>query len=217
MRQPHVRTRDDRPGQLGRESAGLSRHVTGEPRLRQHPAQGGCQRIRVIMADDDAGPTGEELDGVRERGGHNWTAARDGVDQHTGGDLIGRVVGQDDDRGGLDEVGQHRNVAVSRVEAHRIGDAAAPCLFGASVAVGLAIGGQHLRMRSARNQVPRPPGQIIEGPHRVDHPLDALARPQQSPGQQGRSTASHDGAVRRNGRAVRDGGDFAAIDIEAMA
>ena len=160
MRQAQIRTRDDRPGHLGRQSAGLGRHVAGEPRLRQHPAQGGRQRIRVVVADDDARSAAEELDGVRERGGHDWPAARDGVDQHTGGDLIGRVVGQDDDGGGLDEVGQHRNVAVARVEGHRIRDAAAPRLFDSGIAVRLAVGGQHLRVRSAGNQVPRPAGQI---------------------------------------------------------
>ena len=49
------------------------------------------------MTDDDARPTAEQLDGVGERGGDDRPAARDGVDQHTGGDLVCRVVGQDDD------------------------------------------------------------------------------------------------------------------------
>ena len=42
-------------------------------------------------------PLREQLDGVREGGGDDRPAARDGVDQDTGGDLVGRVVGQDDD------------------------------------------------------------------------------------------------------------------------
>jgi hypothetical protein len=169
------------------------------------------------MRDDDAGPTGEQLDGVRKRGGHDWAAARDGVDQSTGGDLIGRVVGQDHDGRGLDEGGQHRNVAVTRIEAHRIRDAAAQRLIYSGIAVRFAIGGQHLRVRLARNQVPRPTGQIFKRPHRLDHPLDALARAQQAPGQHDGSTAPHTGSLRRDGRAVWDDGDFAAGDVEAPA
>ena len=49
-------------------------------------------------------PLRQELDGVRERGGDDGSAAGDGVDQDAGGDLVLRVVGQHDDGGGLDEL-----------------------------------------------------------------------------------------------------------------
>ena len=61
------------------------------------------------------------------------------------------------------------------------------------------MGGQHLRVRPAGDQVPRPTGQIIQRTHRLDHPLDALSRPQQAPGQQGRS-ARHASRRRAVGR-----------------
>ena len=60
----------------------------------------------IVVADDDARPAAEELDGVREGGGDDRPAARDGVDQNTGGDLIGGVVGQHDDGRGLDQRSQ---------------------------------------------------------------------------------------------------------------
>ena len=71
------------------------------------PAQGGRQGAGVVVVDDDARSGTEELDGVRKCGGHDWPAARDGVDQNTRGDLIGGVIGQYDDRRGLDEGRQH--------------------------------------------------------------------------------------------------------------
>ena len=76
------------------------------------PARRGCVRTwrsavasasGIVVVDDDARSATEELDGVRKGGGHDRPATRDGVDQDTGGDLIGGVVGQYDDRRGLDQ------------------------------------------------------------------------------------------------------------------
>ena len=103
VRQTQIRARHDRPRHLRRQSAGLGGHGSGQTRLRQHLAEGGRHGARVVVADDDARSGTEELDGVRKCGGHDWPAARDGVDQNTGGDLIGGVIGQDHDRRGLDE------------------------------------------------------------------------------------------------------------------
>ena len=145
---------------VGRQPAGLGGHGAGEARLGQHPAQRGRQGVRVVVADDDARSATEELDGVRKGGGDDWPAARDGVDQNTGGDLIGGVIGQYDDGRGLDERSQRWRVAVAGVEGHRIRYAAASRLFRSGIAVCLAIGGQNLRVRPAGDQVPRPAGQI---------------------------------------------------------
>ena len=69
-------------------------------------AQGVHQCVGIVVADDDAGAAAEQLDGVGEGGGDDRPPAGDGVDQHTRGDLVLRVVRQDDDGGGLDQRGQ---------------------------------------------------------------------------------------------------------------
>ena len=109
--------------------------------------------------------------------------------------MIGRVVRQDDHGRGLDECSQRRNVVVTRIEAHRIRDPATPRLFYQGIAVSLAVGGNDLRVRRARDQISGPAGHIAKRPHRLDHPLDALTRAQQAPSQQGRSTTPQQDAV----------------------
>ena len=141
----------------------------------------------------------------------------DGIDQDTGGDLVGGVVGQDDGGRRLGECIQGGNGLVPGVKAHRIRHPAAPRLFDSGDPVRLAVGGENLRVRLAGDQVPRAAGEVAQRDHRVDDALDALSRSQQSPGQQcGPIRISH-GGLRRDGRAVRNGGDFSAIDVIAVA
>ncbi len=99
--QHQIRLGHDRPRHRRGQPAGLGCHGTGDARVGQHPTQGACQRIMVVVTDDDACPAAEQLDGVREGGGHHRPAAGDGVDQNTGGDLVGGVVGQHDHGRGL--------------------------------------------------------------------------------------------------------------------
>ena len=216
-------TAHTRSATTGHASSGASRRASaaiaaGQTRLGQHPAQGGRQRVRIVVADDDARPAAEQLDGVRERGGDDGPAARDGVDQHTGGDLVGRVVGQDDDGGGLDQRGQRSACCGSA--ASKDTESATPrrcaCSIRASRYASPSAASTFGCVRPATRYCGRP-GRSSQRTHRLDHPLDALARTQQAPGQQRRPTAPNAGGVRREGRAMRDSGDFAAVDVKTTA
>ena len=109
--EPVGQTADTRLATTGHAISGANRRASAA----MEPARRGCvstrrradaMRARVVVADDDARAGTEELDGVRECGGDDWPAARDGVDQNTGGDLIGGVVGQNDHGARLDEGSQ---------------------------------------------------------------------------------------------------------------
>ena len=154
---------------------------------------------------------------MRERGGDNRPSAGDRIDQHPGGDLVLRVIGQHHDGGSLHQGGQRFGGAVRRIEEHRIGDPEALRLRDQSVAVGVALGGEHLRVGATGDQIPRILREVLQRGHRVDDPLDALARAQQAPGQDGRPARTHQRGGRGQRRAVRDGGHLAVIDGEAGA
>ena len=89
----------------------------------QHESDRGGQRRRVLMRHDHADAVGQQLDGVREGGGHHRNPRGDGLDEHAGGDLFPGVVGQDDDVGGRDQRAQRGWVVVVRPVVHRMGDA----------------------------------------------------------------------------------------------
>jgi len=57
---------------------------------------------------------------MRKCGRDYRPAARNSVDQDTGGDLIGGVVGQHNHSRGLDKRRQRRDISVAWVEGHRV-------------------------------------------------------------------------------------------------
>ena len=111
-------------------------------RIGQQLAQRCDQCVGIVVSDDGARAAAEELDRVGESGGDDRAATREGVDQHTGGDLVLRVVGQDDDGSRLDERGELFGGAVHGVEGHRIGDAEAFRLRDKRFAIPLPLRGE---------------------------------------------------------------------------
>ena len=70
MRWPDPDTPRPRPARPARrQPAGLGGHRAGEARLGQDPAQGGRQRVRVVVVDDDARAAAQ---GARRRAGRRW-------------------------------------------------------------------------------------------------------------------------------------------------
>ena len=86
-----------------------------------------------------------------------------------------------------------------------------------AVPVGLASGFPHLRMGLAGDHVLRFGTQVAEPAHRLDPPLDALARPDQSPGQHDRPRGAVGGVgpARDVRGAVRDHLHLARVDAIA--
>ena len=91
------------------------------PRFGEDVAQRRAEGGGVPVGDDDPGPARQQLDGVGERGRHDGPAGGEGVDEHARGDLVLRVVRQDDDRGVLYQTGQRGQVPVGGIEGDRRG------------------------------------------------------------------------------------------------
>src|SRR5246127_4631926 len=79
------------------------------------------------------------------------------------------------------------------------------------------MSGQHLRVGTACNQVTRPAVEGTQRAQRLDYSLDAHSRAKQTEGQQGWPARTLQRNVRRDRRAMRDRGDFAAVYAEATA
>ena len=201
-----------RPLQLRSHLTGLGGHRSGQPWLRQNLAQRQRQRIRIVMVDERARTAAEQLDGVREGGGHDRPAAGDGIHENTGRHLVFRVVGQHDQRRRLDHRRQHRGVVVPGIDGHTVRHPGVLRPLDERVAVGLAVGGLDIRVRPTYHQVARPAGHRAQRHHGVDDPLDALPRAQQAPRQEGGSARTLRAGAGRDRRAVRNRHDLALID-----
>ena len=180
----------------------------GSRRARPERAPRARERDRGAGRDDNPGATVQQLDRVWEAGGHDRLARRDRLHQHAGGDLIDRVVRQQDDVGGSHELGERRPVPVVAVEAHHRSEPEPAHPVGERDAVTLAVAQHDLRVGLPGDEVARRRPQIGQQRHRLDAPLDALARPEQSPGQHGRLAGAEGGREFRCrphlGYAVRD-------------
>ena len=73
----------------------------------------------VALRHEHSGPTGQQLDRVREGRRHDGLAGRDGLGQDAGRDLLPRVVGQQDDVGVTDYPAQGVAGQVGTVEPDR--------------------------------------------------------------------------------------------------
>ena len=153
-----------------------------------------------------------------ERRGDHGTPGRHGVDKHAGCDLFLAVVRQHDEIGRGDEVGQGGQIPVGVVEGDVRGDAGGPGPPDQHVPVLLPRALLHLRVRRPGDEVLGEGFHAAELGQRVDGPLDALARPEQPPGQQLRPAAPRgggpDGLGRR--RTVGDDVHLGRVDAEPV-
>src|SRR5207244_3644563 len=114
---------------------------------------------------------------------------------------------QEDDIRSLHEIGELADLEVPVVELDDVGHAPVVRSQHQTLAVLLAVALEHLGMRLANDEVTR--SEVLQAWQRVDRPLDALARPQQPPGED-------EWAIRREPFRSRSLGiDRAMVDTEA--
>ena len=218
----------------GRATAGHDRSGAKPPALRGHlarGARGASTTPRTTSASAAASRCGttipapplEQLDGVRERRGDDRPAARDGVDEHAGGDLVVRVVRQDHEVGGADQPGQRRQVAIGVVERHR---SRRP----RSTSSAASASRGRPRRRSARTFGWVAPATRYDGRGRTSasSAIASMAHSMPLPGPRsphvsrrsrspGDAVAVHPlGVGRRRRRAVRDHRDPVGVDVEVL-
>ena len=94
---------DLRPRQSFGLELGLSAHRTRERVIGQQTTERLRDRHGILVGDDDPAGAHQLLDRMRERGGDDRLARRDGLDQDTRADLLARLVRQEHDVGAADQ------------------------------------------------------------------------------------------------------------------
>ncbi len=173
---------------------------------------GGRQGCRVLVRHEQAGSVGEQFHGVREGGRDDRDPGRHRLHEHTRGDLVGGVVRQHYDVGGADQLAERGLVEVGRFVVHVATDAEGRAELVQAGPVRLAVQLDDLGMGPAGHGVDRCGFDLLQAGEGTHRPFDPFARAQESPGQQvwpGMQAGRLPGEV---GGAVRDHGDFRAVD-----
>ncbi len=120
---------------------------------------------------------------MREARRHHRLTCGDRLNQDAGGDLLQRVVRQQHDIGGADQLAQGSRGQEPAIEVHAIFHVPGPRPGHQRPPIGLAVAPQHARMCLTGHLVVDMQPALAEQGHRIDGMLNPLARPKQPPGQ----------------------------------
>ena len=188
--------------------------------------QGGedrAQRRRIAERHQLPPTVGQQLTGVGVRGGDDGAPGPDGVGEGAAHDLVAAVVRRDVDVAGGQVPSQLLEVDVPVDEPDVVPQAQLGHPRLQRLPVGVPVPAQDVGVGGAQDDVEHLGVLGDDGRQRLEDDLDALARGQQSEGEQHGATGRQDPLlgplpvqVRAEGHAVRDDPDLVAVDAAAV-
>ena len=192
----------------------LASHRSGQRVVGEQAAERLRDRLGILVRHHDAAGRDQLFDRMREGGRDDGLARRDGLDEDAGADLLTGLVRQQHDVGAADQRAQGGRVEVSILEYHAIRDTLLRRQPAQTVPISLALPEEHLGVRLSGDHVDRRGVEVAQIRHGFDAVLQALAGPDQSPGQDDGFGAMDDARPLDVGRgSVRDDGDVIGRDV----